>query len=112
MTGSLIRHSSHAAARQPGATFTLDIGTVVVETDAERDRVEAAAPALQQAFLLLAEKLGRTPFHQFGEIGQRMKGLAADPVRIPDFPIDELLSPRGVERLADELYRQLLRRTE
>jgi len=87
--------------------LTLEIGQVVVETEAERVRLEAATPNIQEAFRLLAERLERSPFGRFGEARQ----YALERLEISALPLDELLSPRGAERLADELYRQLLRRS-
>jgi hypothetical protein len=87
--------------------FTIEIGEVVVETEAERVQLKAATLTIQEAFRLLAERLDRTPFRQFGEA----RRYALDRLEISTLPLDELLSPRGAERLADDLYRQLLRRT-
>lgn len=87
--------------------FTLEVGEVVVQTEAERVKLEAATPTIQEAFRLLGERLDRTPFGQFGDARQYAVGR----LEIGTVPLDELLSPRGAERLADELYRQLLRRT-
>lgn len=83
----------------------LEVGEVVVETDAERASLDAIAPALREAFRLLAERLDRTPFRGFGEA--RRRALAR--IDVTGIVFDELLSPRGAERLADELYRRLLR---
>jgi hypothetical protein len=85
--------------------FTLEIDEVVVLTEAERVELEAAAPAIREAFRLLGERLDRSPFGQFGEA----RTYAIARLETTAVPLDELLSPRGAERLADELYRQLLR---
>lgn len=84
----------------------LEIGEVVVETEVERLRVEGAEEAVAEAFRLLADRLERTPV---GEI-ESIKAHAVDLLKTSALPLDEVLSPRGAERLADELYRQLVRR--
>jgi len=84
--------------------LTIDINQVVVETEAERAKLALAEPAVQEAFRLLGERLARTPFDRFG--GGRQHAL--DRLRTSALSLDELLSSRGAERLADELYRQLV----
>ena len=87
---------------------TIDIAQVVVQTEAERGRLEGATSTIQEAFRLLAQRLDRTPFGPSGEA----KVLALECLELGAISLDELLSNRGAERLADELYRQLLRRTQ
>lgn len=87
--------------------ITLEIDEVTLQAEAEREQLEGAAPAIQEAFRLLAERLDRTPFGGSGEARQ----FSIDLLEITVLPLDELLSPRGAERLADELYRQFLRKT-
>ena len=57
-----------------------------------------------RSFRVLGERLDRTPFGQFGEA----RTYTIDRLELSALPLDELLSPRGAERLADELYQQLL----
>jgi hypothetical protein len=83
----------------------LEINEVIVRTEAEREEVEGATPVVREAFRLLAERLERSPFGRSGEAAQ----YALDRLEVTVLPLDELLSPRGAERLADELYRQLIR---
>lgn len=84
----------------------LDIAGVTLETEAERARLESAAPAVEEAFRLLAERFRGTPFERFANV----RAYAIDRIEVTALPLDELLSPRGAERLADELYQQILRR--
>lgn len=86
--------------------FELRIGAIVIETEAEAIQLRAAEPRIQEAFRLLAERLQRTPFRQFGEARE----LAIENLQLSTLPFDELFGPRGAERLADELYRELARR--
>jgi hypothetical protein len=86
--------------------FELRIGVAVIETEAEAIQLRAAEPRIQEAFRLLAQQLERTPFWQFGEARE----LAIETLQLSTLPFDELLGPRGAERLADELYRELTRR--
>ncbi|HYP07749.1 MAG TPA: hypothetical protein VER03_16070 [Bryobacteraceae bacterium] len=85
--------------------LTLEIGEVVVLAEAERAQLIQAEPAIQEAFRLLGQRLDRTPFGQFGEA----RTFALERVELSALPLDELLSPRGAERLADELYQRLLK---
>jgi hypothetical protein len=82
----------------------LDIGRVTVRTQAERHQVDQVAPAVREAFRLLAEQLERTPAGRLGDEQERV----IETLDTSAVPIDELLSPRGAARLADEWYRQLL----
>ena len=47
--------------------ITIDIGHVIVQTEAERVELEKATQAIREAFRVLGERLDRTPFGQFGE---------------------------------------------
>lgn len=94
---------------RPAGPFTLEIDSVIVETEAERGRLETASPVVERAFTLLAARLARTPFHHFDEARLQAKEQALDPFRIDSLSLDELMSPGGAERLADELYRRLER---
>lgn len=86
-------------------TVTLDIDLVTVETEAERVQLEEATREIQEAFHILARLLERTPFHQFGDARRHF----LEQLRVSALPLDELVSPRGAERLADEMYRQIVR---
>jgi hypothetical protein len=77
-----------------------------VLAEEERAQLVKAEPIIQEAFRLLGERLDKSPFAQFGEA----RTFALDRLELSALPLDELLSPRGAERLADELYRQLLKR--
>jgi hypothetical protein len=82
----------------------IDIRDVVVRARAERHQIERVAPAVKEAFRLLGEQLDRTPAGWAGEGRERViASLDTD-----DVPLDELLSARGAERLADAWYRQLV----
>lgn len=83
---------------------TLEIGDVSVRAGAERHTVERVTPAVKEAFRLLAERLHRAPAGSLGDVQERVLGALDTEV----VPLDELLSPRGAERLADEWYRQLV----
>jgi len=84
----------------------VSIDTVTVETDREEIALRDAGPRVQEAFRLLAQRLAATPFRRFG--GSRE--LVVSLMRTEMLPLDELLGPRGAERLADELYRELIER--
>jgi hypothetical protein len=84
---------------------TLDIGRVTVRTEAGRHHLERVAPAIEEAFRLLATRLEQVPLGRIDEARDRLVSM----LEIDVLPLDELLSARGAERLADELYRQLVR---
>ncbi len=86
--------------------FVLRVGTIAIETDAETIQLPGAKSLIQEAFRLLAEQLQRTPFQQFGEARE----FTIENLQLSTLPFDELFGPRGAERLANELYRELTRR--
>jgi len=86
--------------------FELRIDQAVVETEAQAHELRGAEPRIREAFRLLAERLDRTPFRRFAEARE----LTIETLQVSTLPFDELLGPRGAERLADELYCELGRR--
>jgi hypothetical protein len=87
-------------------SLSLEISRVVVRTEAERHRLEGVAPAVREAFRELAVRLERTPAGRWDDLPAHIT-LTLETGAIQ---LDELLSPRGAERLADEWYRQLMER--
>lgn len=83
--------------------LTLD-SVAVLGLDADTD-AEAVKKTVEDAFRKVAERLARSPFARSG-----VKALALDSLSLELLPADELLSERGAERLADELYSVLTRR--
>lgn len=83
--------------------LTLDIGQVTVRTEAERHRIERAGPAIEEAFRLLAKRLDQLPLGRLDQMRDELMTL----LEVDVLPLDELLSARGAERLADALYRKL-----
>jgi hypothetical protein len=65
---------------------------------------KAVQKTVQDALRKLAERLARSPLARSG-----VKELALERLSLDALPADELLSERGAERLADELYSALLR---
>lgn len=83
----------------------ISIDRVVVETQTERTAAPALAPVLRAAFLKLAERLERSPLGRGAmDAASMMRRLEIDALSP-----DELYGPRGAERIADELYQQLVR---
>lgn len=60
---------------------------------------------LNEALTRLATRLATSPFARSG-----VRELALERLELGTIPADELLGPRGAERLADELYTALTRR--
>lgn len=85
------------------STIRLEVDRLVVETDAERRRVEQLPAKLEEAFQQLADRLAKSPLGREVRLGERV----LERLRIDTLAADELLGPRGAERLAEELYRQL-----
>ncbi|WP_437733110.1 hypothetical protein [Sorangium sp. So ce1335] len=66
----------------------------------------AVQKTVQDALRRLAERLARSPLARSG-----VKELALEKLSLEAISADELLSERGAERLADELYSAILRRS-
>lgn len=60
---------------------------------------------LNDALTRLATRLASSPFARSG-----VRELALERLELDVIPADELLGPRGAERLADELYTALTRK--
>ncbi|MEZ4293397.1 MAG: hypothetical protein R3B70_00350 [Polyangiaceae bacterium] len=67
---------------------------------------KAVKKTVEDAMRKLAERLARSPFARSGAMA-----LALEELSLSTLPADELLGERGAERLADELYSAILRRT-
>ncbi len=83
----------------------LQIDRVVVETHEEQSDIRAAEPTVREAFRLLAQRLKQTPFDQWGQARERL----FETLRVAPMPLDELMGPRGADRLAQQMYNQLIR---
>ncbi|NOK36373.1 hypothetical protein D7W79_17955 [Corallococcus exercitus] len=66
---------------------------------------QAVQATVQDALRRLAERLAKSPLARSG-----VKELALERLSLDTLPADELLSERGAERLADELYSAVMRR--
>ncbi len=84
---------------------SLSIERLVIDTQAERAEADRVPAVLKEAFEKLAAKLSGLPSEQRA---QREQALASLQVELGS--VQELLGPRGADRLAEELYRQLTRR--
>lgn len=83
--------------------FRMDTLSVFgLEEDADAEAVRSTVDA---ALHKLAARLARSPFARSG-----VRELAIERLSLGTLPADELLSERGAERLADELYSALERR--
>jgi hypothetical protein len=84
--------------------LALSIDQVVVLTEGEQRTLERVGDVAQRAFVLLAERLKGSPFERWGSARE----LLLENVEITALSLDDLLGPRGAERLADDLYTSLL----
>ncbi|MEM6791388.1 MAG: hypothetical protein AAF715_27975 [Myxococcota bacterium] len=66
---------------------------------------DRASDLMERALGLVAERLAGSPWARSG-----LEDLVLDRLELDVIPVDELLGPRGAERLADELYTALNRR--
>ncbi|NMO21854.1 hypothetical protein HPC49_34470 [Pyxidicoccus fallax] len=82
----------------------LSIGEVVVETAAEQAQAEKLSPVVREAFARLAELLGRAPLTRWGGQGE----LVIGELTVGALSLDELLGPRGADRLAEQLYQRIV----
>lgn len=80
--------------------LTLTIDRVVVETELEREAAAQIPEVLREAFQRLAERWARSPWARSISLATAIRRhLEVEPVSA-----DELLGPRGAERLADKLW--------
>ena len=83
----------------------LRVERLAVRTEAEVRDGGALDPVLRRAMALLGERLARLP-------GSRWEGaadLALEEVTVDDLTWEQLVSPRGAERLADALFDRVVR---
>ncbi|NRD44914.1 hypothetical protein [Corallococcus exiguus] len=85
--------------------ITVRIDTISVLGLSEDARTQAVQATVQDALRRLAERLAKSPLARSG-----VQELALERLSLDALPADELLSERGAERLADELYSAVLRR--
>ncbi len=83
----------------------ISIGRLVVETAAESRSAEGIPERLREAFESLAEKLRRAPAARRLALRQRV----IETLDLSALSTEELLGQRGAERLAEELYQQIIR---
>ncbi|MCB9647434.1 MAG: hypothetical protein H6730_12665 [Deltaproteobacteria bacterium] len=85
-------------------TLELLVDEVRIEAGATPEAVAALGPVVQAAFEVLAERLSRGPHGRFSDAGR----LELEALSVSTLSVEELVGPRGVERLADALYEALL----
>jgi len=88
-----------------GSRVTLKVGALRVAVVGEDEVAKALPLKLQEAFVLLAKRLAATPFGREAA----PEHLVLDTVELSPLPLDELVGPRGAERLAEQLYRRIAR---
>ncbi len=86
--------------------FQLDIGEVVVEGVAEKeDEAKKIPEQLKKAFEKLASKLKQSPVA--GSVN--VPHLVLDKLHVPSMDPQDLFSDAGADRIAEELYQQIIR---
>ncbi len=83
----------------------LQVGELLVETEAADTRLEGVPQRLREAFELLARRLQASPAVRRGQLRE----LALETLAVSPETARALLGPGGAERLADELYARLIR---
>lgn len=85
-------------------TIDIDIGALTVLGWPFEHKDHDVPQLLEQALRRVAERLARSPLGRAG-----VRELALERLELDAIPADELLGPRGAERLADELYAAITR---
>ncbi len=81
--------------------LVLAIDRLVVETDLERAAAARIPEVLREAFLLLAERWGRSPWARAIPLAT----VVREQLELEPVAADELLGHRGAEQLAERLWR-------
>jgi hypothetical protein len=81
------------------------VDTLSVFGLADEPEAKAAEDAIERGLRRLAERLAGSPFERTA-----WREMAIESLSLSNLPADELLSERGAERFADELYSALMAR--
>lgn len=87
-----------------GNRITLKVGEIKLTVEAEERELSQINQVLLQALEKLAKRLEKSPFSR----SVNSKNLVHDYLKVNSFTVQELLSASGAERLADDLYKQLV----
>lgn len=85
------------------AELTLKIGRIALDVDADERAGPQASAQLRAAFEILAKRLSASPFGK----SLVMQRVVIERLELGTVQVDELLSARGAERIADDLYRHI-----
>jgi hypothetical protein len=85
-------------------TIDIDIGALALRGWPFERKDHDVPQLLEQALSRVAERLARSPLGRAG-----VRELAFERLELDAIPAEELLGPRGAERLADELYAAMTR---
>lgn len=83
----------------------LEVGRLLVETEGERRQLDDVPRRLREAFELLAQKVQASPRGRRGA----WRDLVMEQLVLEPRSVEQILGPGGAERLAEELYAQLVR---
>ncbi len=83
----------------------LEVGRRVVETEAERGRLDGMPARLRQAFEMLARKIQASPAGRW----EALPEIVLEQLTLEPRSAQQILAPGGAENLADELYAKLMR---
>jgi hypothetical protein len=84
--------------------ITLKVGEIQLDIEANEREVQLVNAMLLQAFEKLAQRLETHPLSR----SINVPNLVYDRLQIGPFTVQELLSDRGADRLAEDLYKQLV----
>lgn len=87
-----------------GNSITLKIGAIQLRVEAEERDLKTLNAVIVQAFEMLAKRLETSPMSR----SINAKNLVYEQLKIGPLTVQELLSASGAERLADDLYKQLV----
>ena len=85
------------------AELTLKIGRIALDVDADERSGPMASAQLRAAFEILAKRLAASPFGR----SLALQRIVIERLELSALAVDEMLSARGAERIADDLYRRI-----
>jgi hypothetical protein len=89
-----------------GLSITID--RVVVQTDVEREQAARIPEILREAFLVLAERWGRSPWAR----AIPLDVIVREQLELEPLAPQDLLGERGAEQLAERMWQALIATVE
>lgn len=87
-----------------GNSITLKIAKIKFMVEADGQELATVERIFRQALEILAQRLAMSP----PGLSRSLKPLVREYLEVGPFTVEELLSVRGAERIAEDLYQKLL----